>query len=71
MLDERRRSGRPQIDSDFNVSVWEAFNAVQGYVQHDSSRKGKPNQFDRIILSSQDAAVITAESFAYNLALAV
>lgn len=70
VLDERRRSGRPQIDDNFNVSVWEAFNSVQGYVQHDSSRKGKPNHFDRIILSSQDAAVVGAETLAYNLAMA-
>lgn len=70
VLDERRRSGRPQIDNTFTVSAWEAFNAVQGYVQHDASRKGKPNKFDRILASSSDAAVIDAESLAYSLAVA-
>jgi hypothetical protein len=70
VLDERRRSGRPQIDSNYTVSAWEAFNAVQGYVQHDASRKGNPNQFDRILASSNDTAVNTAESLAYSLAVA-
>jgi hypothetical protein len=69
VLDERRRSGRPQIDGSFTVSAWEAFNAVQGYVQHDASRKGKPNQFDRILASSNDPAVNIAESLAYSLAV--
>jgi len=70
VLDERLRSGRPQIDDNYTVSAWEAFNAVQGYVQHDASRKGTPNQFDRILASSNDTAVNIAESLAYSLAVA-
>ena len=62
---ERYHSGRPTIGSDFLVSAWEAYNAVQGYVQHDSSRKnGFSGQFDRIINASRDQAVHKAESLA-------
>lgn len=41
VLDERERTGRPTITSGHNVRVsgWEAFNAVQGYMQHKSRRK--------------------------------
>jgi len=61
---ERFTTGRGTMDSQFNVSAWEAFNAVQGYVQHDKSRHGKPSDFARIIQASNDSAVKKAESLA-------
>jgi hypothetical protein len=68
LLNERNKTGRPNMGSDYMVSAWEAFNAVQGYVQHDATRKsGFKNPMDRIILASKDAAVVKAE----QLALAV
>lgn len=65
--DERRRSGRivPSEADDFQVSAWEAFNAVQGYYQHDSSRKGTLTPFDRIIKANDDGIVKKAERLAY------
>ena len=62
VLDERRRSGRPQIDSSFTVSAFEAYNAVQGFAQHDSTRRsGFNNDFDRILMASRDRNVLKAE----------
>jgi len=61
---ERFTTGRGAMDSQFNVSAWEAYNAVQGYVQHDASRKGSPSEFARIIQASNDSAVKKAESLA-------
>ena len=61
---ERFTTGRGTMDSQFNVSAWEAYNAVQGYVQHDKSRHGKPSDFARIIQASNDSAVKKAESLA-------
>lgn len=67
LTQERARSGRATMGSDRMVSGWEAFNAVQGYVQWDMPRKGNPANFDRAIRSFNDSAVKKAE----ELALAV
>ena len=61
---ERFTTGRGTMNSQFNVAAWEAYNAVQGYVQHDKSRHGKPSDFARIIQASNDSAVKKAESLA-------
>ena len=61
---ERFTTGRGTMDSQFNVSAWEANNAVQCYVQHDATRKGSPSDFARIIQASNDSAVKKAESLA-------
>lgn len=67
LTSERMRTGRGDMDSSWTVSAWEAFNAIQGYVQHDASRRGSPSDIDRIILAASDSAVLRAE----ELALAV
>jgi hypothetical protein len=67
---ERQVTGRPRLvgdDGAYLVSAWEAFNAVQGYVQHDSRRHGRPDYFTRAIVALDDAAV----SRALDLAIAV
>lgn len=65
---ERMISGRPNLTEDFNVSLWEAFNAVQGYVQHEArTKKAFSGDFDRILKSSSDPAVYKAESLAFEL----
>lgn len=61
LLNERHQSGRPSLGRDWMVSKWEAFNAVQGYVQHDATRKGKIEGFGRVIAAMNDPAVIKAE----------
>ena len=65
LLREHRLSGRPAIGdlATAKVSGWLAFNAVQGYTQHDATRKGKPSDFARILSASRDANVFTAEKY--------
>lgn len=68
LMGERVRSGRPQMGGDFKVSGWEAYNAVQGYVQHEATRKsGFNSDMDRIILAAKDTAVHRAEEAALGL----
>jgi hypothetical protein len=64
---ERFHTGRGSMGGDFTVSAWEAYNAIQGYVQHDASRKGSPNDFDRVIAASNDQHVRKAEKITMEL----
>jgi hypothetical protein len=68
---ERQLTGRRDLriatDGTYRVSAWEAFNGVQGYVQHDMSRHGRPNNYMRAVVALDDASV----SRAPELALAV
>ena len=69
LQNERFRTGRPQMTDKFTVSAWEAFNAIQGYVQHDAQAKtGFKSDFARILRASRDANVRKAESLALELA---
>lgn len=62
LMSEQVRLGQSVMGSDFKVSAWLAFNAVQGYVQHDATRKvGFNSEMSRIILASNDTAVHRAE----------
>ena len=64
---ERVRTGRPKMVND-TVSAWEAFNAIQGYVQHDAQAKtGFKGEFDRILRASNDQAVNKAERIVLDL----
>jgi hypothetical protein len=62
----------PSQANNWQVSVWEAFNAIQGYVQHDMSRRGKVDQVQRIAFADIDSAglIYTAEETARSLILA-
>jgi len=65
---ERVLTGRPDMGSDFKVSAWEAFNAVQGYVQHDARTKaGFKSDFARILKAGSDASVLKAENLVMAL----
>lgn len=65
---ERMLTGRPDMGNDFRVSAWEAFNAIQGYVQHDARTKaGFKGEFARILRSGNDPAVAKAENLAMAL----
>ncbi|MCO6043341.1 DUF945 domain-containing protein [Aeoliella sp. ICT_H6.2] len=66
LMRERQRTGRP-LGSAHTATAWEAFNAIQGYVQHDKSRKGRLSVAQRAIKALTDADV----SRAMELALAV
>ena len=63
--DERWRSGRPRMTTQ-TVSAWEAYNAVQGHAQHDSTRRGEVESFGRILLASRDKFVKRAEELALS-----
>lgn len=70
IVTERQGTGRPRLigtDGAYLVSAWEAFNGVQGYVQHDMSRHGRPDAYARAVMALNDAAVSRAQ----ELALAV
>jgi hypothetical protein len=51
------------------VTGWEAFNAVQGYVQHDSIRRGRPTEMERIVRALHDGKVAQAERLALTMAV--
>jgi len=64
--DERVTTGRPQMTN--TVSAWEAFNAIQGFVQHDAQAKqGFKGDFDRILRASNSKEVRDAEKLALEL----
>jgi hypothetical protein len=71
--DERHMSGREPLISPIRrtplVSAWEAYNAVQGYAQHVTPRKGRreKTKFERIIMATSDRYVKAAESLAMSV----
>jgi len=69
LLRERAVAGRPDMGSDGVVTGWEAFNAVQGYVQHDATRRGNPSEMARIVRAMHDVAVARAERLVYEMAI--
>jgi hypothetical protein len=65
---ERFRSGRPAFaNGDFTVSVWEAYNAVQGYNQHVATRRGEQTDISRVFNAMNAPAVRHAERHAAEL----
>ena len=65
VMRERLTTNRPAMGQDFRISAWEAYNAVQGFVQHDAqARKGFTGEFDRIIRAANDQTVRKAERLA-------
>lgn len=67
ILNERAATGREGFsDNNFNVSVWEAYNAVQGYTQHDGGIRDA-NSFNRILKAADNQHVIKAETLALSL----
>ena len=63
---ERNLTGSPQLTN--TVSAWEAYNAVQGFVQHDAQAKeGFKGEFDRILRASNSKEVRAAEKLALEL----
>jgi hypothetical protein len=67
LQNERVRTGRGTIGNDFVVTGWDAFNAVQGFVQHDATRRGRPTEMERIISALHDTKVAAAERIALAL----
>lgn len=69
LVSERMTTGRGPLGSDFVVTGWEAFNAIQGYVQHDSIRRGRPTEMERIVRALHDNKVAQAERLALTMAV--
>jgi len=69
VIDERKATERDDFKKgeDKIVSAWEAFNAVQGYVQHDAqSKTGFKSDFARILRAANDKHVSIAEEIALS-----
>jgi hypothetical protein len=66
LQNEVSRTGRDPIGSDFTVSGWMAFNAVQGYIQHEKTLKGRNKNAEgfNILRSLSDTVVQRAEELA-------
>ena len=67
ILRERVAVGRPEIGPEFIVTGWEAFNGVQGYMQHDAMRRGNPDEIRRAIMAHNHRAVRLAEVLALTM----
>lgn len=68
LMNERRATDRPFLGSSRIVSVWEAFNAVQGHHQHGVTRKGIGHDpLARALVALEDATVARAEVAALAL----
>lgn len=67
---ERVITERPTMASGHQVSVWEAFNAVQGHAQHDKVRRGQSrdaSHLERAMVAAEDPAVKLAERLSMEL----
>lgn len=60
---ERALTGRP-LTTLTTVSAWEAYNGVQGYVQHETVRHGRPSRLDRAWRALGDTHVTRAADVA-------
>ena len=68
LLREKAATDRQDIDpTAWEVSLWEAYNAVQGYIQHESSRHGNPTEMARIVSSFTSPHLARAESIVARL----
>ena len=69
---ERRATGQREVSEsdDFTCSAWSAFQAVQGYLQHDTNRRGSNvTPQSRIFTTLSDSRVARAERAAFELSL--
>lgn len=67
ILRERVATGRPEIGNEWIVSGWEAYNGIQGYMQHDSARRGNPDDIRRAIMANNHRSVRQAEMLALTM----
>lgn len=64
---ERQKTGRDLSKGVQTVSAWEAYNAIQGYTQHDAVRHSQfNNDFDRILKAGNSKEVLKAEELALS-----
>lgn len=60
----------PSEATGYKVSVWEAFNGVQGYIQHDKSRRNGLVGIDRTVIADEDPMLALTETYSNKLVLA-
>ena len=67
---ERYETGRPNpdLDEDWMVSGWEAWNSITGYHIHDARRNGNPGHLRRAFLASEEPVVQRAERLLTTMA---
>ena len=63
------QTGRPDLNDELVVTGWEAYNAVQGYHQHDATRRGNPSDIERALLALDNQQVARAENLVFEMAL--
>jgi hypothetical protein len=67
ILKERFTTQRPTMQNG-NVSAFEMYNGIQGYHQHEATRKQSlNNDFDRVLLALNDTSVHKAEDYLLDL----
>lgn len=69
VIRERAATGRPALEMagrSAYVTGWEAYNAVQGYTQHDARRHGRPSPLERALDALASADVARAEELALS-----
>ena len=69
VIRERMQTGRPDLTDELVVTGWEAYNAVQGYHQHDATRRGNPNEIERALLALDNQQVAKAERLVFEMAI--
>jgi hypothetical protein len=68
IMNEKFAANRPAMETDMVVSGWEAFNAVQGFTQHQATRRGGVGDFQRMLLAHADTSVGKAEDYVRAMA---
>ena len=58
-----------KIGGQWMANAWIGWNAIQGYVQHDTRRQGSPDRVDRALLALRDTKVQTAWNIALETAV--
>lgn len=67
-IDEDRRAlGQPTLLARPAVNAWEVYNAAQGYIQHDTTMKGKPGSLERACRSIGDKRIRKIENIVDDL----
>lgn len=67
IIREREIAGRQERSLE-SATLWEAINAITGYVQHDKPRHGKPGEVERALLGIDDSDSARAWEIAMAMA---
>ena len=65
LVRERMKTGKMARPAG-EATAWEAYNAIQGYSQHEKTRKGNPTLIDRAVIAGGDPEVSKAEKLLFS-----